>query len=504
MENDNKIENEWKWVALDAQKKWIIDAFDTTDKLLILQEDDPREKSYDLGIVDVSPQVNKGMDKKYWSCMWDSWEEYKNACNDFVLLGISWFESTPKDLELWFYTYKTPNVKTRDSNYLFKRLKRIEENYDKFESEHNLSIWKKEGEYIRKCYIFAKALEEVVEEFGNNHNYFAENASKITDKNIAYIKRYIEKDSDREENKKKALLDILHKKELALLLPDTAQKRLLNNDDLEKMAWEKVRWKTQHLISRHTWHIEDGGIIYIQLTKAKCWSSVDRIPQEKSRPSIGGDDKDLHDILQEWWYILEHSWRSWFAARNSYIVSKKEPKTQKISAPLIICGGLEKEMKESLWLEPTRTSADRYIVWTGEIFTWEIILDSEFEEMEQIIDKARDELNNRNQKEIIEYIESVKQGNIAMINVWWNEKFTINNIPKRYKILAENRIANTQDHRQNRSHTYKVILLDTENIKNNELLVLNIPNEYKWIIIGKWWANIKRLSEELWCKISIQ
>lgn len=75
------------------------DILGNTDYFLILQEDDPRQKSYDLGIVDISPQVDKGLDKKHESCMGDSRQDYKNLCNDFKFLKID-IDLVYKELEL--------------------------------------------------------------------------------------------------------------------------------------------------------------------------------------------------------------------------------------------------------------------------------------------------------------------------------------------------------------------------------------------------------------------
>lgn len=65
------------------------------------------------------------------------------------------------------------------------------------------------------------------------------------------------------------------------------------------------------------------------------------------------------------------------------------------------------------------------------------------------------------------------------------------------------RIANTQDHRRNLSHTYRYALLNMAAIKNMKSITLKIPDNMKGLVIGKGGQNIKRISEQLGIQIKI-
>lgn len=131
--------------------------------------------------------------------------------------------------------YRTPKVRDRCSVNLLNWMQELEKNFDKFESEHNLNIQRKKYDYLKKCYIFANALEQVVIQLDNNPNYMIENADKLTDKIVNTIIRYIENDREIEKDKKVLLIDMLHKKGLELLLPDKTKTRILQRNDIEKM-----------------------------------------------------------------------------------------------------------------------------------------------------------------------------------------------------------------------------------------------------------------------------
>ncbi|MEI8092355.1 MAG: hypothetical protein WCG98_09645 [bacterium] len=52
-------------------------------------------------------------------------------------------------------------------------------------------------------------------------------------------------------------------------------------------------------------------------------------------------------------------------------------------------------------------------------------------------------------------------------------------------MVNERRIANTQDHRRNMSHTYEVVLINKRLFEGKSYVKIQVPDEYKGIVIGK-------------------
>jgi len=272
--------------------------------------------------------------------------------------------------------------------------------------------------------------------------------------------------------------------------------RVLSKEDIEKIIWLKF-W-----IQRYGEYAEPN---YCEIQWIN-YGSFEVKYSHPERPSIRCDQEELASILREQWCTLIREWRSWFASRNSYIIKKDEEKTEKISTPLIMIVPLNitDEEKTELWIEWSSTTENKYIVWTWSSYTWEILMRSEINEMDETLQKAREELVQRRAKKMQEYIQSNKQGDIAVITVWWwPEDFSYSDIPENYTIISERRIACTADHRRNMSHTYQVVLLDKNIFAGKSYAKIQVPDEYKGIVIGKWWSTIKNLCEKLNCRIMI-
>lgn len=282
------------------------------------------------------------------------------------------------------------------------------------------------------------------------------------------------------------------------------EEKLLSQEDCEKLIGNTIWLRYQPLITRHWWHIDYQEPVYRKIDGISSLWSLSTIELESEWPSISADQKELYDILHELWYLLEHRWRSGFASRNSYLVCKKYPKKQKVKAPLVTQWWLEKENKIKFWLEWNRVSSDNYIVWTWKLYEWEIILESEKKEAEDAIKHAKQELANRRKQRLINEINQNKQWNISIISVWWwPESFSRWELPENYEVLSEKRIACTADHRRNRTHTYELVIIDKNLFVNKSFAKIKVPDQYKGIVIGKWWSKIKELCQKFGCKIKV-
>jgi hypothetical protein len=114
------------------------------------------------------------------------------------------------------------------------------------------------------------------------------------------------------------------------------------------------------------------------------------------------------------------------------------------------------------------------------------------------------EKSNQEQKFLNYFIsKSLDNWISSIMKVGWNEEFQYP-IPDRFVKLAEIKVWNTQDHRQNKTHTYEVILLDKESVKWKTSVDIKIPDNYKWLVIWKWWANIKEISQRLWIIVNVK
>jgi hypothetical protein len=103
------------------------------------------------------------------------------------------------------------------------------------------------------------------------------------------------------------------------------------------------------------------------------------------------------------------------------------------------------------------------------------------------------------------YIVEKTKGDISIICVWWwPEDFQYSDIPENYILVHERRIWCTQDYRRNMSHTYEVILIDKKLFDQKSYVKIQVPDQYKGLVIGKWWATIKSLSQKAGCTISIK
>lgn len=275
--------------------------------------------------------------------------------------------------------------------------------------------------------------------------------------------------SENEINKK----DVWEQKNLTQALMFGSEEKILTREDKEKLIWG-IFWVEQY-----------GQTNYYKIKWVRSYNNDFEVEYlEPTRPSIGADKTELAAILREQWCNLIHQWRSGFESRNSYIVCRDEKKEKKI-APLIIVGN------DAIW------------AWT--LYEGEVLAESEVKIAMDEIERAKQELIRRRAEKMQTYITENTKGDISIISIWWwPEDFQYRDIPENYILINQRRIWCTQDHRRNMSHTYEIILIDKKHFDQKTFVKIQVPDEYKGLIIGKWWVTIKGLSEKLKCTISIR
>ncbi|HOQ79055.1 MAG TPA: KH domain-containing protein [Candidatus Absconditabacterales bacterium] len=277
--------------------------------------------------------------------------------------------------------------------------------------------------------------------------------------------------------------------------------KILSNEDMKNLIGKNI-W----LISQRDYGPTDyESSCYYNVTGIESDNKLEIKSLESEWPCVSADKNELADILQERGYRLTHQGRSGFASRNRYIISKPSPQVISTKAPLLIQCRMDKDEKEKFGIVSSDNSSSWQIIWTGEMQEKEIISPNEIKEVKDIIEKAKHELKQRRVKRMDEHIKSQKNGFISIVDIGGGpEDFHEYDIPENYLIIAQKRIACTQDYRRNITHTYSVVLIDTNAIQGKSFIKIKIPDEYKGLVIGKGGGNIKSLCEKLKCRIMIE
>lgn len=124
------------------------------------------------------------------------------------------------------------------------------------------------------------------------------------------------------------------------------------------------------------------------------------------------------------------------------------------------------------------------------------------EKVKQAIELAEQEKERRYKKNYLKMIEEKSNdGGITAVITVGGDKSLYN--PSRFIILAEKRVACTQDYRRHRSHTYERVCIDTQKVQGKKFVTIRIPDCYKGAVIGKAGKNIKAIQKKLGCFIKI-
>ena len=196
--------------------------------------------------------------------------------------------------------------------------------------------------------------------------------------------------------------------------------------------------------------------------------------------------------LEEAGYRVEAVGRSGFISRNKFVVDipKREINVHKIEYKDKVGEGRHKYVDligRALYKGTTTTH---------------ISDPAEVKKVEDIIEEAKKEEKRVEKEEFIRDFKANGDGIVATMKIGGMEKYKYIPDTDRFMVIASTIEAYTRDHRQNRDHTYKKVIIDLEAIKQlkkkrKKVLTMHIPDDMKGIVIGKRGRNIKQLTKEL-------
>lgn len=241
-------------------------------------------------------------------------------------------------------------------------------------------------------------------------------------------------------------------------------------------ASEAIRWRTCHnndiakmVIKMVEEEIPNNGEQWIASTKEAYDKAEAIITDRNNRRNMfknaqvhfPADKKQLLDILNAIEGIeLRHIGRSGFASRNAYAINTfPEIDGDKADIPLDLM--------------------DKQKVMSEIVYNW-----------------ATEKLAHQKEADFITAFKTNQRGMIGIVSEGGhNRKYTV---PDNYKKILSVKTENTQDHRQNLTHTYDNIYIDTDKLKNVKgTLHVDIPEDYMGLFIGKGGSHKKQVLEEL-------
>jgi len=417
-----------------------------------LESVDPRLLKYSLGKVDISVQ---GMfeirgEGGYYSDPGDA--SLLDTCKDFEMLGLGGYSTEHKleklkngEVEIF-----TPDISDNDDS-IKKRYEKLEKELEQFKSPINREIQEKKIQYLKRVYEYVKKQEEELASMKDNPELLSQ----------FFLRGSME-----------SPLEFNHTKQ------DLEKLNLFLKDRIVSI------YKT-YSGSNYNEFVEAIGV-YDGSESFGSWEVRNAIKSIDSAVSFAQDTYAVGRIiknLKEAGYEVEGVGRSGFKSRNSFAVILPKVETE---AHIIKYGDAVNGKDFGFGYNKT---------WYCGKASVEVNDQNEREKVLKIIEEARREEKNEEIKEFVEEFKSKGDGVFAVIDTGGREKYQ--SIPDRFKVLASMRIANTQDHRQNRSHTYANAIIDVEAIKDKKSITIKVPDNIKGLVIGKGGQNIKRISEEL-------
>ncbi len=446
-----------------------------------LETTDPRLLKYSLGKVDISVQQTweTEIGEKYYYGSDDIPVEVTllDTCKDFELLGLGGV-STDGDLSklksgnLEIFTQAIDSTSKLSNSEIFtppihsdsikikEVLEKLKLGLNEFVSPVNREIQEKQIEYLERAYTYFKKQEEEVEQIKHDPKFLEQQFIKSS------LQEPLELNGTYEDFSK---LNIFLKGKVVALYK-TYDSEEHYSEYLEKVGnYSDLKldrsWGTSH------GRFDGNGFL----------DAIENIDYSISFPADTFAVEEIITALHNAGYTTEYRGRSSFASRNSVIVSL--PKIA-VQASIVKYG-------ESI----NREKAGAEKVWYCGQATIDINDPKEIEVVKEIVKQVKQQERNKEIEDFINEFKSKGDGLTAVLTIGGREKFQ--SVPERFQTLAQKRVANTQDHRQNRSHTYDVVLLDKEAIHGQKSIKIKIPDEYKGLVIGKGGQNIKRTSEEL-------
>lgn len=230
------------------------------------------------------------------------------------------------------------------------------------------------------------------------------------------------------------------------------------------------------------WNTEDLGIAKVIRTDRDGFE----LAYPFGFPYFSADQKELQTAIESLGAAtLEHHGRSGLASRNSYTVKPKE-KTTEYDIKVI------DEMRPAY--KGTRYMTERKNIQTIDYCQEDV------ERAYEMFAQAKESIRTqRLERFMSKFREKSLDGVFSIISEGGYEEKV--EIPEgRFIECFRMRTANTQDYRQNRTHTDDVGYIDIEKAKSlarNGKLHINLPEEYMGKMIGAKGSNIKRLQEVL-------
>ncbi len=422
-----------------------------------LESVDPRLLKYLLGKVDISTQ--------------ETWETspgdgyfgdprnrvLNNTCKDFEMLGLGGYtnEHELAKLKNGEVEIFTPDIGD-SADSIKKRYEELEKELEQFKSPINREIQEKKIQYFKRVYEYVKKQEDELNSLKNNpellEKYFA----------CGNMESPLEFNGTFEDLER---LNTFLKDKIVATYQTYGGSNYYSEhlSELGKYVGLEYLYQGENL-SLYDFNQAiksiDGGVSFSQDTYA-----VNRITE----------------ILKKAGYEVEGVGKSGFKSRNSFVVllPKVKVETHVVKYGKAING----------------KNVDDEKVWYCGKVPIDVNDQNEREKVLKIIEEARREEKKEEIKEFVKEFKSKGDGIFAVMDTGGREKYQ--SIPDRFKVLASMRIANTQDHRQNRSHTYANAIIDIEAIKDKKSITIKVPDNMKGLVIGKGGQNIKRISEEL-------
>jgi len=437
---------------------------------LKLNSMDPRLLKYSLGKVDVS--VQKSWEIKsaggYYGDAGDV--ELLNICKDFKILGIGGYsnENEIKDLQEGNTEIFTPKIENMDSNSIEKMYKELQNTLNEFDSEINREIQEKKIQYLERAYKYIKEKEEQLKELKDEH----EKLPELLEEYYSEVEKPFKIDLTIQELE---MLDMFLKNKIVALYNTGIIGDY--NERIRKIGKYKGMGSSLKITDSAPYNFADA---------------IDKIDETVSfKQDVFAVDKII-EKLSELGYEIESVGRSGFKSRNSYqvMVPKKEIEVETIKIGDAIDG---KEVGEkNIW-------------YTGKT----IVEINSSEDVEKILKIIEDVKKEEKEKEIEDFSKEFElKGNefFSVMKIGGNEKFQ--SVPEGYKVLANMRIANTQDHRRNLTHAYEVAIINVEKVEElkkqgQKTIEIQVPDKMKGLVIGKKGSNIKKISNELGIFIKI-
>lgn len=230
------------------------------------------------------------------------------------------------------------------------------------------------------------------------------------------------------------------------------------------------------------WNTEDLGIAKVVRTDRDGFE----LEYPFGFPNFSADQKELQTAIESLGTAtLEHHGRSGFESRNSYTVKPSEKTTE-----------YDIKVVDVIW---PAYKGRRYMTERKNVQ----IVDYCQEDVERAYEmfaQAKDLIRSqRLEKFMSKFRERSLDGVFSIVSEGGYEEKV--EIPEgRFLECFRMRTANTQDYRQNRTHTDDVGYIDIEKAKSlarNGKLHINLPEEYMGKMIGAKGSNIQRLQEVL-------